>query len=1179
MYKPRCVFTDHFIKFLRPLVILLAFCFSVFYCFGHSVQVQYCISCDGDLRLWFEHWHGSESISSTTMTLNIEYNGTTTSTIASPAGAVYGTTVNNLPGCQSGLIHVASCPNEANTYNDWVYYDFINLPTGVPITFTVVSGNTVFTNDACGMYPVETTFTISYLGGAVTDFVFCGNALTQPISINGSWTNSNTQIGLPASGVNDIPSFIPVSGETTTISVVNACSSYSFEITTSNPIVDAGQDQVLCDGDNTILTATGVGLTWDNGVLDNVPFQPPIGVTTYTVTSTDSLGCQNTDQLDVLIHSLPIVGALPNQVLCSGTATITTIVFTSQVAGTTYAWSNNNPSIGLASNGTGDIASFVASNVGTYSDTAVISVTPTANGCVGPDLSFMFIVNPIPTVDPLLDEVLCHNTSTAAVLFSNSVVSTTYGWTNSSSNIGLPASGSGDIASFTALNPGISPETGTIVVTPSALGCVGTTDSLTITVNPIPVVDPVIDQTLCNTILTQPVVFSGPVIGTIFDWTNTIFSIGLASNGTGDITSFVASNVGTSSDTAVISVTPTANGCVGPDLSFMFIVNPTPAVDPLLDQVLCHNTSTAAVLFSNSVVSTTYGWTNSSSSIGLPASGSGDIASFTALNPGISPETGTIVVTPSALGCVGTTDSLTITVNPIPVVDPVIDQTLCNTILTQPVVFSGPVIGTIFDWTNTISSIGLASNGTGDIASFIASNVGVYSDTAVISVVPTVHGCVGPDLSFMFIVNPTPIVDSLLDQVLCHNTSIAAVQFSSPVFGTTYTWINSNVSIGLSASGSGDIASFTALNPGTSLETGTIAVTPLALGCIGITDSLAITVNPLPEVIISGDTVVCDGETVTLSGIGPNTYMFTWNNGIADDTPFTPSLGLTTYTMIVVDSNTCVDSGFVSVLVNPLPIPSFWASDPTCEPWEVALISTSVGDIVLNIWEIAGVEIASASDSLNYIFSAAGLYDVSLISVNGFGCTDTIVYQDYISIVETPVAQFIPSSLEVNSINPEVSFENTSVYYLDFIWGFGDGVVNTSDVSPIHIFPDFNGGYYDVELVVENSVGCTDTAAINIRVIEELIFYVPNAFTPDDDDFNQTFNPIFSYGYEANDFRLSIYNRWGEIIFESYDPSIGWDGTNNNEIVQDGVYTWKIECGLAKNSERKKFYGHVNVLR
>ena len=999
MYKPRCVFTDHFIKFLRPLVILLAFCFSVFHCFGHSVQVQYCISCDGDLRLWFEHWHGSESISSTTMTLNIEYNGTTTSTIASPAGAVYGTTVNNLPGCQSGLIHVASCPSEANTYNDWVYYDFINLPTGVPITFTVVSGNTVFTNDACGMYPVETTFTISYLGGAVTDFVFCGNALTQPISINGSWTNSNTQIGLPASGVNDIPSFIPVSGETTTISVVNACSSYSFEITTSNPIVDAGQDQVLCDGDNTILTATGVGLTWDNGVLDNVPFQPPIGVTTYTVTSTDSLGCQNTDQLDVLIHSLPIVGALPNQVLCSGTATITTIVFASQVAGTTYTWSNNSPSIGLASNGTGDIASFVASNVGTYSDTAVISVTPTANGCVGPDLSFMFIVNPIPTVDPLLDEVLCHNTSTAAVLFSNSVVSTTYGWTNSSSNIGLPASGSGDIASFTALNPGISPETGTIVITPTALGCVGITDSLTITVNPIPVVDPVIDQTLCNTILTQPVVFSGPVIGTIFDWTN------------------------------------------------------------------------------------------------------------------------------------------------------------------------------------TISSIGLASNGTGDIASFVASNVGVYSDTAVISVVPTVHGCVGPDLSFMFIVNPTPIVDSLLDQVLCHNTSIAAVQFSSPVFGTTYTWINSNVSIGLSASGSGDIASFTALNPGTSLETGTIAVTPSALGCIGITDSLAITVNPLPEVIISGDTVVCDGETVTLSGIGPNTYMFTWNNGIADDTPFTPSLGLTTYTMIVVDSNTCVDSGFVSVLVNPLPIPSFWASDPTCEPWEVALISTSVGDIVLNIWEIAGVEIASASDSLNYIFSAAGLYDVSLISVNGFGCTDTIVYQDYISIVETPVAQFIPSSLEVNSINPEVSFENTSVYYLDFIWGFGDGVVNTSDVSPIHIFPDFNGGYYDVELVVENSVGCTDTAVINIRVIEELIFYVPNAFTPDDDDFNQTFNPIFSYGYEANDFRLSIYNRWGEIIFESYDPSIGWDGTNNNEIVQDGVYTWKIECGLAKNSERKKFYGHVNVLR
>ena len=98
-----------------------------------------------------------------------------------------------------------------------------------------------------------------------------------------------------------------------------------------------------------------------------------------------------------------------------------------------------------------------------------------------------------------------------------------------------------------------------------------------------------------------------------------------------------------------------------------------------------------------------------------------------------------------------------------------------------------------------------------------------------------------------------------------------------------------------------------------------------------------------------------------------------------------------------------------------------------------------------------------------------------------------------------------------------------------------------------------------------------------------MIYYVPNTFTPDDDNFNQTFKPIFTSGFDPFDYTLYIFNRWGEIIFESHDANVGWNGTygSNSEIemVQDGTYTWKIEFKTNANDERKMIIGHVNILR
>jgi gliding motility-associated-like protein len=110
-------------------------------------------------------------------------------------------------------------------------------------------------------------------------------------------------------------------------------------------------------------------------------------------------------------------------------------------------------------------------------------------------------------------------------------------------------------------------------------------------------------------------------------------------------------------------------------------------------------------------------------------------------------------------------------------------------------------------------------------------------------------------------------------------------------------------------------------------------------------------------------------------------------------------------------------------------------------------------------------------------------------------------------------------------------------------------------------------------------VGCVDSANYTVVVLEELLVYVPNTFTPNNDALNNTFKPIMTAGFDRFNYQLLIFNRWGEVIFESLDPDIGWDGSYNGSIMQDGVYTWKIKFGILQNEDTKEMTGHVNLIR
>lgn len=99
------------------------------------------------------------------------------------------------------------------------------------------------------------------------------------------------------------------------------------------------------------------------------------------------------------------------------------------------------------------------------------------------------------------------------------------------------------------------------------------------------------------------------------------------------------------------------------------------------------------------------------------------------------------------------------------------------------------------------------------------------------------------------------------------------------------------------------------------------------------------------------------------------------------------------------------------------------------------------------------------------------------------------------------------------------------------------------------------------------------------RADDEIIYYVPNTFTPNGDEHNNIFNPVFVCGYDPLEYRFDIYNRWGEVVFTSMDVKTGWDGTYQGLPAKEGTFGWKLEYKAENTSEKKVLTGHANLLR
>jgi gliding motility-associated-like protein len=321
--------------------------------------------------------------------------------------------------------------------------------------------------------------------------------------------------------------------------------------------------------------------------------------------------------------------------------------------------------------------------------------------------------------------------------------------------------------------------------------------------------------------------------------------------------------------------------------------------------------------------------------------------------------------------------------------------------------------------------------------------------------------------------------------------------------------------------------------------------------------------------------VICDGDFVTLNGSGANSYV--WDNGVTNGQTFSPAQ-TTTYT-VVGTSIGCSASDQMTVTVNLQPQVSFTASDlEGCIPVTVDFSNTTTNvNSAQCSWSIGNLAILNGCDQ-SFTFTQAGCYNITLQITSDEGCVGSTTYQNFICVDDYPVANFSVSPSFLTPINNQATFINGSIGAETYDWDFGDGNSSNAE-NPQHIYYNDEEETYMIQLIAYSELGCPDTAYATIDMREDLVFYVPNTFTPDGDDFNETFLPIFTSGFDPYDFNLLIFNRWGEILFESNNHQVGWDGTYGGKVVKDGTYIWKIEFKTKYTDERKVHHGHVNILR
>jgi len=324
------------------------------------------------------------------------------------------------------------------------------------------------------------------------------------------------------------------------------------------------------------------------------------------------------------------------------------------------------------------------------------------------------------------------------------------------------------------------------------------------------------------------------------------------------------------------------------------------------------------------------------------------------------------------------------------------------------------------------------------------------------------------------------------------------------------------------------------------------------------TDSVEVGVA---EPVVYEFPLICEGsDVVDLNVVGANNGV--WSGpGIVDATLglFDPVIaGVGEFDIIFTSNLFCSDNFTMEVLVDALPNVNFTSNVVGgCQTLDVLFSVSDAGPNALYIWNFGDGSVSSDPINTSYAYVNYGIYDVALSITDSSGCSNSMTYQNYIDVYERPVADFDYTPEEVDDVQSTVQFYNTSsAVAVNYFWSFGDGGTSYQE-DPIYEYTA--PGYYRVKLSVSSVFGCLDTAINYIKYKDVIFMYVPNAFTPNGDGRNDFFQ-VKAMG-EVDLFSMKIFDRWGELVFETKDINEPWVGNyqNGDYYLTTGVFSYLIE--------------------
>jgi gliding motility-associated-like protein len=866
------------------------------------------------------------------------------------------------------------------------------------------------------------------------------------------------------------------------------------------PVVTASNDTALCYGDTVFLSATGTTTyNWDNGLgAGQNQTAVPLIDTMYVVTGTDGFGCTDTDTVTVIVNPLPTVIASNDTIVCSGGD----IANLSASGATTYNWDNG---LGAGQNQT--VAPLV--------DTSYVVIGTDGVGCSNTDTVFVALAacNCVDTIYYPQSKLTSYDPRAIMDPTGITGVSQTY-----NANTGTIH---GVRAHLLLDTNGIAGDASPINMQISVMNVDALNRPTTVIGSNIVTVNDVgnAEQTL---FFTSPVAVSGKYA--------VVVELDPGSSTTD--TAYYLTNNSTTGD-------GNGEGLMGVFLfgtwynyMLQFAVYDADAlIAPIFDKTITASYTTSAdsiclgdtVMFTNTSVFDTDYMYNLYDSLNTELyewnydDGTGTynhVDTTYTFAAGGTYNTQLLITNYGYTGnCVDSTQKV------IEVIQANVIASVDTAVCYGDTVFLSATGAATYNWDN---GLGAGQNQTAvplfDTMYVVTGSINVSlglvcTDTDTVSVT----------------INPLPTVIASNDTIVCSGDTV----FLSATGAATYNWDN-----GLGA-GQNQTA-----NP--IVDTMYVVTGTGALGCSN-TDTVAVTINALPTILASNDTIMCQGDTANISAIGGTSY--TWDNGLgAGQSHQVFPASLTTYIVTGLDVNGC--SNFDSVIVSINALPTLVTSSDTslCQGDSVTL---SVTGALTYTWD-NGLGVGQTHLLLSPLDTA---YLVVGVDTNGCANTDSVV------ITMNQIPNIIASNDTTVCLGEMITISVTGG--TTYTWDNSLGIGASHDVTPT-----VTTSY----IVTGDENGCiaSDTVVV---VIDNLCFNIPNVFTPNSDGKNDVWN---IKGFESYpDINVKVFNRWGDLMFESVGYSEPWDGTYNGTESPEATYYYIIVLGDGEDG----ITGTINIVR